>query len=148
MCLMQNSNTRSPACKSGALPTKVTRSTVLPIVFSCVSCIMFILYSLCEWRAPSVNVGFPVNITFSSFYSRFRFSLLCLQPCSLMWRICQCCSFKYFLPKIPKYHFVGVCDETYQKVHGHYNLLGESKVYLKKKKRKMLFSLKLNDPFP
>ena len=31
-----------------------------------------------------------------------------------------------FSQKIPKYHFVGVCDETYQKVHGHYNLHGES----------------------
>ena len=54
--------------------------------------------------------------------------------------ICQCCSLKYFLKKkIPKYHFVGICDETYQKVHGHYNLNGESGVYFKIM-RKMLFS--------
>ena len=54
---------------------------------------------------------------------------------------------KYFLPKIPKYHFVGVCDETYQKVRGHYNLHGELGVYFKIM-RKMLFSLKPKDPFP
>ena len=71
----------------------------------------------------------------------------CIQPCSLMWRICQCCSLKYFLPKIPKYHFVGVCDETYQKVHDHYNLHEESGVHFKII-RKMLFSLKPKDPFP
>ena len=70
-----------------------------------------------------------------------------IQPCSQMWRICQCCSLKYFLPKIPKYHFVSVCDETYQKVHGHYNLHGESGVYFKIM-RKMLFSLKPKDSFP
>ena len=70
-----------------------------------------------------------------------------VQPCSLMSRICQCCSLIYFLPKIPEYHFVGVCDETYQKVHDHYNLHGESGVYLKIM-RKMLFSLKPKDPFP
>ena len=28
-----------------------------------------------------------------------------LQPCSLMWRICQCCSLKYFLPKNPEVSF-------------------------------------------
>ena len=68
-----------------------------------------------------------------------------VQLCSLMWRICQCCSLKYFHPKNP--NFVGVCDETYQKEHGHYNLHGESGVYFKIM-RKMLFSLKPKDPFP
>ena len=65
---------------------------------------------------------------------------------NLIWRICQCCSLKYFLPKIPKYHFVGICDETYQKVHGHYNLRGESGVYFKIMRK--MFSLKPKDPFP
>ena len=53
----------------------------------------------------------------------------------------------FFSQKSQKYHFVGVCDETYQKVHGHYNLHGESGVYFKIM-RKMLFSLKPKDSFP
>ena len=67
------------------------------------------------------------------------------QPCSLMWRIYAAHS-NIFSQKIPNYHFVGVCDETYQKVHGHYNLHWESGVYFKIM-RKMLFSLKPKDPF-
>ena len=31
MCPMQDSNPRPPACKSGAVPTELTRSTVPPI---------------------------------------------------------------------------------------------------------------------
>ena len=30
-----------------------------------------------------------------------------LQPCSLMWRICQCCSLQIFSPKNPKVSFCG-----------------------------------------
>ena len=40
-------------------------------------------------------------------HNRFTSCFHRVQPCSLMWRICQCCSLKYFLPKNLKVSFCG-----------------------------------------
>ena len=61
-------------------------------------------------------------------------------------RVANAAHSNIFSLKFPKYHFVGVCDETYQKVHGYKKLHGESGVYFKIIRK--MFSLKPKDPFP
>ena len=100
-----------------------------------------VIYSVRHWKGAflqdfEMQVYIPLTLTVTM-YSR-------IAKCGAS---ADAAHSNIFSQKIPKYHFVDVCDETYQRVHGHYNLHGESGVYFKIM-RKMLFSLKPKDPFP